>query len=179
MKIRYILILGLITLIFAGCDLGGTSNYTPSLLIYASHINKNDTLNIYITDASGTLRMDTVNLGDTIVFRNYLNGFTNNLTYFNIEQNDTSDAKILYPVTSSMDSIISVNQSNIAKGKFVFLPKQSFVYFPLRYVPKKITKTASIQFSLMSDANFNTGMGYNSVTYKIITPVKAAPVSNQ
>jgi hypothetical protein len=179
MKTRHILILGLLTIIFTGCDLGGTSNYTPSLMIYASHINKNDTLNIYITDASGTLRMDTVNLGDTVVFRTYLNGFTNNLLYYNIQQNDTSDAKILYPVTSSMDSIISVPQSDIQNGKFVFLPKQTYVYFPLRYIAKKITKTASIQFSLMSDATFNTGMGYNSVTYKIVTPVKAVPVSNQ
>ncbi len=178
MKTKIFILLSLITIAFTSCDLSGSSNYVPSLDIAASHVSKNDTLNIWVTDEGGTCRMDTIFVGDTVVFRTYLNGVTNNLTNYNILQADTSEAKILYPVTSSMDSIISVSQSDIQKGKFVFLPKGVFVYFPIRYIALKPTNSATIQFTLVSDAVFENGIGTNMTTLKIKTPIKSSPVAH-
>ncbi len=178
MKTKIYILLSLIIIAFTSCDLNSSSNYTPKLGIAASHVNKNDTLNIWMTDEGGTYRMDTIFVGDTIVFKTLLNGMSNNLTNYNILQSDTSEARILYPVASSMDSIISISQSDIANGKLVFLPKAVYVYFPIRYIALKPTSSATIQFTLVSDAVFDNGIGNNTFTLKIKTPIKAAPVSH-
>lgn len=155
---------------FASCNLSGSSNFTPELFVNLSHINKSDTLYIYPTD-EGVYRSDTLFTGDTIVMRMYLDGKANNLTDFYLTQSDTSTAKIILPVKLSLDSIFSA-KSDYGKGKFVFLPEEVFVYFPVRYVAKKASKDALLQFTLSSDAKFENEIGSNTVTIKLKTPIK-------
>ena len=173
MKTKYSILLGLLAICFTACTMDSSTNSTPQMSILTSHVNKTDTLNIYYTDQGGVLRLDTINVGDTIVFRLYLNGVTNNLTNFNLIQSDSTVAKLIYPIESSTATIISNSQSNFANGTFVFLPKQVQVYFPVRYVAKKPTTSATVQFSLSSDANFNSLNGSNTFSMTLKTPIKA------
>ena len=167
-----LILFGLIVAIFTSCNLNnGSSNYTPEIYLYTSHINKTDTLNVYLTDESGVLRLDTISVGDTIVLRMFLNGITNNLTNFYLTQSDTTVAKILLPAVVSMDSIFSKPQSDYNAGRFVFLQNKKQVYFPVRYIAKKATTTATLQFSVVSDAVFDNSSGSNSDSFKLKTPI--------
>lgn len=171
MKTRLLILLGFVVTVFTACNLNGSSNYSPEIYVYTSHVNKTDTLNIYLTDEGGVLRLDTINVGDTIVFRLFLNGITNNLTNFYLTQSDTTVAKILLPAVISMDSIFSKPLSDYDSGKFIFLPDKKQVYFPVRYIAKKPTTTATLQFSVVSDAVFDNVSGSNSASFKLKTPI--------
>jgi hypothetical protein len=173
MKTRFFILTGLIAMVLTACDLNSSSNYTPQINFYTSHINKTDTLYIYPTDVGGVVRLDTIQAGDTIVFRMYLTGFTNNLTNFSMTLSDTTVAKILLPVGISMDSIFSKTQSDYAKGNFIFLPKKVNVYFPVRFIAKKPSTTTYLNLLLISDAIFQNSAGDNSVSYKLMTPIIA------
>lgn len=173
MKTKYLILLSLIAICFTACNLDSSSNYTPEMSMLTSHINKADTLNLYSTDEGGVGRLDTITVGDTIVFRMYLNGVANNLTRFYMAQSDSASAKIILPVAASMDSIFSSSQSDYSKGEFIFLPKKLHVYFPVRYVAKKPTTTAVIQLALSSDAVFNNSIGSNTFSIKLKTPIVA------
>ena len=175
MKTRLLIVLGFIVTIFSACNLNSSSNYSPEFYIYTSHLNKNDTLNIYLTDEGGVLRLDTINVGDTIVFRMFLNGITNNLTNFYLTQSDTVSARILLPAVVSLDSIFSKPQSDYSAGRFIFLPDKKQVYFPVRYIAKNPSTTATIQFTVASDAVFDNSMGSNSATLKLKTPIIIKP----
>jgi hypothetical protein len=173
MKTKYFILLSLIAICFTACDLDNSSNSTPEMSVFTSHINGADTLNIYSTDEGGVGRLDTIAVGDTIVFRMYLNGVTNNLTSFYIAPSDTASAKIILPNATSMDSLFSNTQSDYSMGKFIFLPKMVHVYFPVRYVAKKPSAVASIQLALYSDAIFDNSIGSNRFAIKLKTPIVA------
>jgi hypothetical protein len=178
MKTKYFALLGLFVIFLTACDMSNSSNYTPQISILTSHINKTDTLNLYYTDQGGILRLDTINVGDTIVFRMDLNGITNNLTAFNFTTTDTTTAKVIFPVKLSMDSLFVKEQSDYVNGKFVFQPKKVRVYFPVRYVAKKATITSTIQISLSSDAVLNGNLQSNQVSMTVKTPIKEKKVIN-
>jgi hypothetical protein len=177
MKTRLFILLGIIITIFSACNLNGSSNYSPEMYVYTSHINRNDTLNIYFTDEGGVMRLDTINVGDTIVFRMFLDGITNNLTNFYLTQSDTISSKILLPSVVSMDSIFSKTQSDYNAGRFVFLPNKRQVYIPVRYIAKNPSSTATIQFTITSDAVLDNSVGSNSATLKLKTPILVAKTS--
>lgn len=173
MKTKYLILLSIIAICFTACNLDSSSNSTPQMSMLISHANKSDTLNIYSTDEGGVGRLDTISVGDTIVFRMYLNGVTNNLTSFYMVQSDSTTAKVILPVTTSMDSIFSSTQSDYPAGKFIFKSKIVHVYFPVRYVAKKPSTDAAIQLALASDAVFSNSIGSNIFSIKLKTPIRA------
>ncbi|MDR3652468.1 MAG: hypothetical protein P4L34_05800 [Paludibacter sp.] len=173
MKARLFILLGLIALAFTACDLGGSVNNTPIIYFVTNPINNNtDTLYKYITDQSGVYRMDTVSVGDTVNFHMLLYGYSNNLTSYYVTVSDTTCAKILLPPTSSLDSVFLSSSSNYSNGKFVFKNKITSLYFPFKYVVKKVSNDEKITFVINSDANFNSiGGGGNSFSFILQTPI--------
>ena len=175
MKTRIYILLGIIAIAFSSCNISSTSNNTPEILFVTNpFINKTDTLSNYNTDESGVYRMDTIQVGDTVTFRVFLYGYSNNLSSFNVIQSDTSATKILLPATSSLDSIFVSAGSDYLNDKFIFKSKISNLYFPFRYVAKKVTNDAKITFYLSSDATFDnsSGLGNNSTSFVLKTPIK-------
>jgi len=170
MKTRIFILLSFIAIAFSSCNLDGESNFTPRIDVFSSHYRQTDTLAVYLTDEGGVQRLDTISVGDTIVLGIYLNGVTNNLTNFQLNRSDTSVSKILLPIEASMDTIFSKSESNYSTGHFIFLPNTHVVYFPIRYIALKPTKTEYIQFALASDANFKNGFGYNTTSLKLKIP---------
>ena len=174
MKTRIYILLGLIAIAFTSCELNSSTNNSPEILFVTSpFVNKTDSLNSYLTD-DGIYHMDTINVGDTVTFRILLYGFANNLSTYNILQSDTSSTKIILPTVNSLDPIFTSTSSDYSNGKFIFKNKISSLYFPFKYVAKKTSNDAKLTFYLSSDANFNTssGMGSNSVSFVLQTPIK-------
>ena len=175
MKTRIYLLIGMVAIAFSSCNISSTSNNTPEILFVTNpFISQTDTLNKYYTDVSGVYRLDTIQVGDTVTFRMLLYGFSNNLSSFNVIPSDTSATKILLPSKNSLDSIFISAGSDYSIGKFLFKSKISSLYFPFRYIAKKVSNDAKLTFYLSSDATFgNTSeFGNNSVSFQLKTPVK-------
>jgi len=175
MKTRLFILLGFFAIVLTSCDLNGSTNTSPEILFVTNpFINKSDTLNKYLTDESGVIRLDTIHVGDTVTFRMLFYGYTNNLSTCNIIQSDTSVTKILLPSKSTMDSVFISASSNYAAGSFVIKNKISSLYFPFKYVAKKASNDAKISFYVTSDANFSSSssMGSNSTSFILRTPIK-------
>ena len=175
MKNRIYILLGIVAIAFSSCNISSTSNKTPDILFVTNPFkNKTDTLNNYNTDVSGVYRMDTIQVGDTVTFRLLLYGYANNLSSYNVILSDTTSTKLLFPATNSLDSVFLASASNYSIGKFIFKNKITSLYFPFRYVAKKVSADAKISFILVSDANFNTSgsMGSSSASFVLKTPVK-------
>lgn len=177
MKSYLFIFLSAISLIFNSCNISGTANTTPTLSLYASHYNQKDTLNFYTTDQANVYRLDTTFVGDTLLMSGVLNGFTNYLTSYFAIPGDTSTLKILLPPADSLNVYFNPTMSDYINGKYIFQSKQSWFYFPLKVLPLKPGNTAYIQFALTSDAVFDSGIGGNSVGYKIMMPFKTRPAT--
>jgi len=180
MKTRLFILLGLIAIAVSSCNISGSSNATPEIYFVTNpFVNKVDTLNRYRTDDPAVFLMDTIQVGDTVTFRLLLYGYTNNLSSYNVIVSDTSSTKLLLPTTSSLDSVFLAVASDYSRGKFIFKNKITSLYFPFRYVAKKVSTDAKISFNLVSDANFSTSnsMGNSSVSFVLKTPVKLRKVA--
>ena len=179
MKIRFFILSGLIALAVTSCNINGSSNSTPEIYFVTNpFVSNSDTLNRYRTDDPSVFRMDTIHVGDTVTFRLLLYGYTNNLTNYYVTQSDTSSTKVLLPTVNSLDSVFMSSASDYSKGKFVFKSKITSLYFPFKYIAKKVSNDAKISFSLVSDANFSStnGLGNSSVSFVLTTPIKARKV---
>jgi len=174
MKTRIFILLSLFAIVFTSCNINGSTNTTPEILFVTNpFVTQKDTLKNYLTD-DGVYHLDTINVGDTVTFRLIFYGFSNNLSTCNISQSDTTSTKLLFPSVSSLDSVFVASASDYSIGKFIFKSRISSLYFPFKYVAKKVSNDASITFNLSSDANFSnsSSLGNNSVSFVLKTPIK-------
>lgn len=170
MKKHFFFLFGFVLFAFAACNVDNTVNYRPEIQFYKNPTtNKMDTLNIYYTDLAGVYRLDTVAVGDTINFQIYVTGYTNNLKSLIITQSADSLSKMLLPSKSSMDSIF-LSTSNYAEGKFLMNGTATSLFFPFKYVAKKVSKEAKLTFSVVSDASYD----FNQFSFTLKTPIVAA-----
>ena len=171
MKIGILAFLALITVYFSSCSLEGQSNYTPQIFLLRNPLLQNgDSLFSYYTDEGGVYRLDTIHTGDTVRFHLYMEGYSNNLLACYIKESTDSTAKIILPDKNSMDSIF-LPTSDYAGGKFLMNGKSTSLLFPLRYVALRLSESAKIQFTVVSDANFKDMWGSNSATITFKTPI--------
>lgn len=164
----------------SSCDLGGSSNSTPQIaFMKIPQLNTKDSLNISYTGEAGVYRLDTVSVGDTVTFRVFLNGFSNNLILFSTNISDTTSARLLLPTKTSLDSVFNGTSSNYSTGKFIFHSETKSFYFPFRYIARKESNDVRITFTLTSDAVFDGGafMGSNSFSFALKTPIRKIKTS--
>ena len=178
MKTYILLLVASISIAFTACSLNGSSNKTPQIsFVTKPHLNTADSLNTpYLTDNAGVYMMDSINVGDTVSFRIFLDGFSNNLISYYITRSDTTTTKIILPSKTSLDSVFISSTSNYSVGKFIFKSKILNLYFPFKYVAKKQSNDAKISFALTSDAYFDTGLTLASNTFSFVlkTPIRKA-----
>lgn len=175
MKIRILSFLTVVAVALTSCDLDGSSNYTPNIFFIQHPTNqKGDSLNSFYTDKAGVYLMDTITVGDTILFYLYLDAYANELTSFQISQSADSVSRIIWPLKSSMDTIFTAG-SDYNKGKFVMDGTRNSLRFPFRYVAMKPGKEAKLEFSVSSNAQFEGGFASNVNSLQLKTPIKAAP----
>jgi hypothetical protein len=161
-------------LIFSSCNLDSLSNYTPRIsFLRAATLQNGDSLNIKYTSTDGEFLLDTVSVGDTVMFLLHLNAYSNNLTKFMLSQSADSVSRLVLPEKASLDSI-TLPTSDFKAGKFVFKPNYSMMVFSFGYVAKSPTNTGKLSVYLESDAKFGASiMGSNTHSFKLITPIKA------
>jgi hypothetical protein len=150
------------------------SNYTPRIsFLRAATLQNGDSLNIKYTSTEGEFLLDTVSVGDTVMFLLHLNAYSNNLTKFMLSQSADSVSRLVLPEKASLDSI-TLPTSDFKAGKFVFKPNYSMMVFSFGYVAKSPTNTGKLSVYLESDAKFGASiMGSNTHSFKLITPIKA------
>jgi len=152
MKTRISLFLILTITILTGCDLNTVSNYKPEILFVQNPIvSHGDTLNILYTDQAGVYKLDTIEVGDTVNFRIFINAYSNKINSFNITQSADSVTKVILPSRSSLDSVF-LSSSNYEQGKFYFKIPANTLYFPFRYIALKPSKQAFLTLSVISNA---------------------------
>jgi hypothetical protein len=171
MKTLTFYLLVLVIIGFTSCDLNRESNHKPDIVFVQNPmVNNADTLNVYYTDQANVFRMDTIFVGDTVRFRLYITGFSNNLKQFRLNQLSDSVNKIILPGTSSMDSVF-LSGSNYAEGKFLMDGTATSLFFPFEYVAIKASLEARLIFIVVSDADFE----YNQFSFVLKTPIAPAP----
>lgn len=172
MKTRILSLLLLVVIAFTACDLSNESNYTPGIFFLQNPLKNNqDTLKSYYTDVAGTFVMDTINVGDTVKFFLFMDAYTNRLQAFYLSHGPDSVAKVILPEASSMDTIFT-DDSDYSKGKFYMNGGHSFLFFPFQYVAQKRSMDAKLEFTVVSDAVFDSGFGSNTASLTLKTPVK-------
>ena len=173
MKHSLFIILGLVLLGFTACNLKSESNYQPDIeFVKNPLLNDSDTLHVYYTDQG--YRLDTIRVGDTVSFQLYITGFANNLKEFYLTTSSDSVSEVILPSKTSLDSIF-LPTSNYNQGKFLFAGTATALFFPFKFVAKKVSADAKITFSVMSDATID----YNQFSFVLKTPIiKAKTVTN-
>lgn len=168
MKARIFFLLSIVAIAFSSCNLNDESNYQPRIfLVQNPVINGKDTLDIYLTD-EGVYRLDTIQIGDTVTFRMFIDGYANNLLSYSMTQSADSVTKFILPSVNSMDSIF-LSTSDYNKGVFNLKGTSTTLFFPFKYVARKASKEAKITFNVVSDANFE----YNRNSFVLKTPIAA------
>ena len=173
MNFRIIFTFFVLGVALVGCSLDGDSNQTPQVaLADYPRLQSGDSLNVMTTDEYNVFSLDTVQVGDTVSFVLYMLSYSNDLTGFYLTQSADSSAVIILPETTSMDSVF-LSHSDYAKGQFFMQTGFNSMYFPFKYVAKKVNKETTIGFRVVSDAVFeNTLTGSNSSSFELITPIK-------
>jgi len=169
MKTRIIIALGLIILTLSACELNSVSNYKPDILFVQNPItSKGDTLKLLYTDQAGVYKLDTIQVGDTVNFRMFINAYSNKIRTFFITQSADSVTQILLPSVNSMDSAF-LSSSNYSQGKFYLKIDANTLYFPIKYIAIKPSNTAKMILSVTSDANVE----YNQTIIQLNTIIVA------
>lgn len=172
MKTRIFSLLLVVAIAFSACDLSNDSNYTPGIFFLQNPVNNHqDTLKSFYTDVPGTFLMDTVQVGDTVLFYLYLEAYSNKLTAFYLKHSPDSVTKVILPNINTMDSIFTEN-SEYDKGKFYMNNIPSSLFFPFRYVALRRSSEAKLEFMVVSDAVFESGFGSNTNSLTLKTPIK-------
>jgi len=179
MKSHQIVLLGFICFASVACKLSGESNYSPQMSLYSNPVaNGKDTLGIsYAGKDDYDYLMDTISVGDTVQFKLVLNAVSNNLVSFNMIQSDTISSKIILSAESSLDEVFVKASSDYSAGKFIFISKQNYVYFPFKYFAKAASTSSIFKISLQSDANFGVSSGSNYVSFRLKIPIVAKKVN--
>jgi hypothetical protein len=169
MKTRIFIALGLIIVLLSACELTSVSNFKPEILFLQNPTTtKGDTLKLLYTDQASVYKMDTIQAGDTVNFRMFLNAYTNKISSFFISQSADSVTKILLPSVNSMDSAF-LSSSNYNQGKFYMKIDANTLYFPIKYIAIKPSNEAKLILTVISDANFE----YNQTSIQLNTIIVA------
>ena len=138
---------------------------TPLLSVTAIR-NSTDTLKIYTTTETNTFRLDTVAVGDSILFFTVMySGRQNRLTEFKFDF-DAEIAEIHLKNTEKLDSIFSP-KSDYEKGLFVVNVEANYIWLPVIYIPKTPSSNTTVSFTVKSNSK------YSPTTVKLKTPIKA------
>lgn len=173
MKKVFFPLLFLVSLLVVSCDFSGESNYTPGIFLLQRPLtNNNDSLDIEVTGEQGLLLMDTIQVGDTVLFAVRFEAYANRLTALSLKHTPANAAKILLPPVERLDSTFNSN-SDYDKGEFYLDPLYSTLFVVFSYVALEPTTDARLEMTVMSDAKFEGGgYGSNYAVVKLKTPIK-------
>ena len=162
MKIRYFILSALISQVFVSCSLKGGAEATPQFGIFAIYTTAGDTLR---SNYYGVL--DTIYVGDTVVFKMGASGMYHKLTELQISLYEKTTAKLVWPEKEELDSVYASYKTDSVSGKFQ-MHDTMFQNFHFQLVGLSKTDEQKITFGVLSEASRD----YNSKTAFLIVPVK-------
>lgn len=168
----------IVTLVLSSCNLESSTNYTPRISLLQPPVLQNgDSLQIKYTAIADEYLMDTIRVGDSVLFVLHFNAYSNNITQFLITQSADSVSRIKLPSREALDSTF-LPTSDYKTGRFVCKPKISLLGISFWFVAKNSTNNSKLSFFLESDAKFDFNyMGSNVHSFKIITPIKSQAIA--
>lgn len=158
--------------VFVSCDFkGGSSNYTPTVqLARKPWVSGGDTLNV--KTSNGTYVLDTVQVGDTVIFTYYFSAFTNNIKTIKLDHSAEGVTSLVWIQKDKLDEFLTTG-TDYSRGLFYFKPEISSFLFSFKYVANLPSKSTELKATVVSDAVFDAGFGAsNTTTLSIVTPIK-------
>lgn len=116
-----------------------------------SLIGAQDTLDLVYDAQDGSYEMDTVYLGDTVMFASTFYTYTSNLISIEIKW-ERDLMQLWYPLVSSITDVLT-DKTDIAAGKLYFNPGYNRVSFPIYFTPT-VRGGMTLKMSVESDSEF-------------------------
>lgn len=137
-------------LLATSCSLNTESHHTPLIQVH-SMVSGTDTLSVLGT-ADGYV-MDTIAVGDTVLFTVSFYSYTNLLTGFSIVREEEK-ADIEYKLKADVDSLLTAASSDYEKGLFYVPAGYCYVGLQFNYIPKESGENVNLLFTVDSDSNY-------------------------
>ena len=132
-------------------EIYSSSFYLNPILDGDSIVSAADTLSLYYDAEEGAYRMDTVYIGDTVMFASTFYTFTSNLTAVELKW-ETNLMNLWYPLPSGVKEVLT-DQTDIDAGKLYFNPGYHRVSFPIYFIPL-VGGNRTLKLSVESDSEF-------------------------
>lgn len=162
MKKKYLFLLIVIGFLFTNCQQNEPYQSSPALSLPNGSIwsFQKDTI-VALKTVQKQYVLDTISIGDTILFSPHINGFNSKINEFHIYTSKKEVAVFIWPELNG-------SISNSEEGRFVVNGDFSELTFQFLYIPKIADKDVKLIFEIQSDApadiqNFKT---------EIKTPIK-------
>ena len=116
-----------------------------------SLIGAQDTLDLFYDSQDGSYEMDTVYLGDTVMFASTFYSYTSNLMSIEIKwEHDLM--QLWYPLVGGITDVLT-DKTDIEEGKLYFNPGYNRVSFPIYFTPT-VRGGMTLKMSVESDSDF-------------------------
>ena len=165
MKLYHFILAGFLSLVFSSCNLTGRSESTPFFAFWpVLHIVDGDTTVLGFPEPH---TLDTISVGDTILFRTFLFSEFNNLLSYRITSSRPSAVEFIWLPKDSLD-IWFTSASDYDKGLFVMPGTYRNFVFPFQYVAKEATQELTLTFVVVNAGSRD----YDTKVVTIRTPIK-------
>lgn len=132
----------------------GYAYVNPQFVGDTTFIGGEDTLFSHYNEALEQWCLDTLHLGDTMMFPAYFTSFTNNLVSV-VASFDTTRVNLWFDLKSNDQLVINsiAAGSQVEKGILIFSPMYNEATFPIYVVPQE-AGTYPIKITVTSDSQF-------------------------
>lgn len=160
MKRIYIFILMTLAIGVSSCHfLDGSSNYTPKVTAYNFQNTKGDTLYVHYNSKLETYSLDTMSVGDTVLFSVLYHSYENNLVSMGIDYDKNAlDLKAF--IGDTLASVLKPS-SDTTLVRLDMQTGYNTVGMPVRMIPLK-EGASKLTFSVTSDAESKNLVSNNS-----------------
>lgn len=160
---RKLFLLFAVAVAVASCIGDEELQFSPQ--IYSSHFYVNpvfdgdsvvwakDTLNLFYDAEDNSYEMDTIYLGDTVVFAATFYSFTSNLVAVELKW-EKDFMELWYPLTESITNVLT-DQSDLNAGKLYFETGYNRVTFPIYFTPM-VRGGMTLKMTVQSDSEYST-----------------------
>lgn len=171
-KFFVLISVSVVAFLMTGCLDDYQSDYTPEIMISTMYVNPifvndslvgaKDTLGLSYDTKDYAYVMDTLSLGDTLMFSAAYYTVSNNLVAVKINW-DTTETALWYTLTADIEKVLT-DRSDVAAGQLYFNPGYNLVAFSKYVMPKRDGRT-SFSLTVESDSKFS------SSSIKFVLPV--------
>ena len=134
-------------------EIYASSFYVNPIFVGDSLTGAKDTLDLFYDSEDGSYELDTISVGDTVLFASTYYTLNSNLVAVKLDW-DTLRMNLWYSLTEDIEKVLT-GETNIEAGRLYFDPGYNRVSFPVRFSP--IVKGGmTLKLTVESDSEFST-----------------------